>query len=497
MFLLNPRAGDATDRSPWGDFWFSPLGGKSASGMPVTTDTALTLGAVYRAVALISAHVAMMPLVLKQTGTNKRVTAHPLLKLFRKPNPFMSGFDWRRACTAALLLRGNAYNEIVEDRRGNITALLPIYPDNIKRELINGGADYRYTVRQPDGSTRTLPRASVWHMRGLTLNGIDGVGVIEAARESFGGALAAQTYGSRYFANDARPTSGWIGTEKVFTDKTTRELTRETLQQAQSDRNRGKMMVLDAGWEYHDVAISNADAQFLESRKFGIDEVARWFGIPPHKLASLDRATFSNIEQQSLEYVLDGLLPWAVVWETGAADTLLFDSEDLEPELDAARLLRGDSNTRYNNYKTGVLTGFLTRNEARQDDGREPIEGLDAPLRPLNMVEEGEAEDHEEDLEEQEPSKQETDEPPEAEPEESSDDAAGQPDRLRALLEANAGRLARRIAKAGHADPAIVAESLAIPLERATRWGVTTVWTKQTFTLEALTASLIALALEP
>jgi HK97 family phage portal protein len=211
--------------------------------------------------------------------------------------------------------------------------------------------------------------------------------------------IAAQSYGARYFNNDAKPTGGWIEYPGRFADKAARTMFRDSVQAAQGDANRGKMMVLDSGMKYHEVGISNKDGQFLESRQFQISEIARWFGIPPHKLADLSRATFSNIEQQSLEYIHDGLLYWSEVWKHAIESDILFDHEKLEAEFSFSKLLRGDSTARYGNYAKGIAAGWLTRNEAREDDGREPLEGLDEPLRPLNMVEEAAAEDEESDAE--------------------------------------------------------------------------------------------------
>ncbi len=489
FFKLQASADD--DRSPWGDFWFTPVGGKTLTGVTVTPDTAVTLAAVYRAVSLISGHIAMLPLVLKHAGTNERITGHAIQQLFRRPSALQNGFDWRRYLTVCLLLRGNAYCEIFDTPRGQITELRPLHPDSVTIERLTTG-DYRYKVTGLDGITRTLTRDRVWHLRGLSLDGISGLSVIGAARESLATGLAAQAYGNRYFANDARPTSGWIGIPGKFADAAARKVQTETLRAAQTDRNRGKMMVLDGGMEYHDVTVSNADAQFLETRKFSIDDVARWFGVPPHKLASLDRATFSNIEQQSLEYVNDGLLIWAHVWESAIAADLLFDTDNIDPELDFTRLLRGDSATRYANHTSGIMAGWFTRNEARHAEGLKPLDGLDEPLRPLNMVEEDDAESTETNPKTTPPGEHPAADPPDPDEDQSKDA------RLRAILGANASRCARRIVKAGRMDDAaLVAESLAIPIERVEHWGRTVVWSKDIFTVEALTASLITLALEP
>lgn len=481
MFLSKIQAA-SDDRSPWGDFWFQPVGGRSFSGVQVTTETAQQLSAVFRAVSLLSGHLAMLPLDLKKVGTNQRVKSHWLYDLWKKPNPWQNGFEWRRMGMAHLLYRGNFFNEIVDNRKGEVVQLLPRHPDRIRVELLDNG-DYRYVYKEPSGTERAIPRGQMFHLRGLSSDGIMGISVIEAARQSMGMGLAAQEYGARFFANDAKPTGGWIEVPGKFADKEARRKFRDSIQDAQSSANRGKMMVLDQGMQYHEIGINNRDSQFLESRKFQISEIARWFGVPPHKLADLERSTNNNIEHQGQEYVTDSLLIWAETFEAGIDDVLLFDDEGLESEFNFKKLLRGDSSTRYSNYGKGINDGWLTRNEAREEEGMEPLEGLDEPLRPLNMVEESDAEDQAEDVEETEPPEQEAKEKPEGE------EAAK---RLQALLESNAARLARRAVKDMRLDPQLVSEALAVPLEAAEAWGRLP-WNNETFTVENLTASLIAL----
>jgi HK97 family phage portal protein len=473
--LLSLFRADAGDRSPWGNFWFEPVTTRTLSGLRVSADSALQLAAVWRAVQLLSGHFAMLPLVLKREGSMKKITGHAVQKLFKKPNAWQNGFEWRQMLMGHLLLRGNAYNEIIDDARGKITALLPLHPDRVSIEQLPTG-DYRYRVKDAAGAERILPRGQVWHLRGLSSNGITGMSVIQYARESMGIGLSAQSYGARFFANDARPAGGWLEYPGKFADKAARAVFRESVQEAQSSANRGKMLVLDQGMKYHEVGLNNTDAQFLESRKFEISEIARWFGIPPHKLADLDRSTNNNIEQQALEYINDGLLIWTETWEASVEAELLFDSEGLEVEFDFRKLLRGDSTTRYNNSKNGIFAGWLTRNEAREDDGREPIDGLDEPLRPLNMVEENE----EKKLAGQ--SVTDMSEDP------AKDDAGAA--RLQAMVGASAGRVARRMIKSGTVEPQLIAESMAVPIAVAEAWCASL---PQGSTLETLTAALIEL----
>lgn len=393
--FINRWRASTSDRSPWGDFWFEPVSIRSSSGIRVSADSALRLSAVYAAVRILSETMASLPFVLyrqKPDGGKEVVTDHWLYQLFAKrPNPFQNPFEWREMLQGHLALRGNAYNRIVSNARGEITELLPIHPDRIRMELTPSG-DYRYRVTDRLGNETMVPRGEIWHLRGLSSDGLMGMSPIELARESIGMALAAQDYGSRFFANDAKPTGGWIEFPGSFKDSEAKKVFRESYQQAQAGTNRGKVLVLENGMKFHEVGVTNKDAQFLELRKFQITDIARLFRVPPHMIGDLDRATFSNIEQQSLEFVMHTMTPWAERWEASIEADLLLDDDKLEVEFDFANLMRGDAASRSTYYQSGIQNGWLTRNEARIAENLDPIEGLDEPLRPLNMVENSDAE---------------------------------------------------------------------------------------------------------
>jgi HK97 family phage portal protein len=462
MFISQIRA-STDDRSPWGDFWFSSVGQGTMSGMRVSADSAMQLSAVFRAVVLVSGHMALMPIKFYKAGTRTRIMKHPLLTLLNgRANRWQNAMEWREMLQGHLELRGNAYNEIMTDARGQITELVPIHPDKIKPVMLVNG-DWRYQITDPDGSQRIVSRGQIWHLKILSANGITGISVIECARESFGLGLAAQGYGGRFFANDARP-GGWIEVPSGFENKEARQKFRESIQEAQSGANRGKNMVLDRGMQYHEIAVSNADAQFLETRKFNVSDIARWFGVPPHKIGDLDRSTNNNIEQQALEYWQDGLQPRAARWEASIKADLLLDDEEIDVEFDFDVLLRTDSVSR-GNYLTKMTNGgILTRNEARAVEGRAPLEGLDEPLRPLNMATQSEddaADDNDGDEGKTGSKKQ--------NPQDQQDDNAPA-SRMNMLLQANADRLARRFArdrKVAMDDAPIIAAAMAIPLAKA------------------------------
>ena len=458
------------DRSPWGDFFFEPVSARTGSGMRVSPDSALRLAAVYACVRVLSESLASLPLVIYQRRTDggkDKVTDHWLYRLLAKrPNRFQNPFEWREMLQGHLALRGNAYNQIITNAKGEVVELMPLHPDRIRLELLPSG-EYRYRFTNRFGSESILPRGEVWHLRGLSSDGLMGMSPIELARENLGMALAAQDYGARFFANDAKPTGGWIEFPGSFKDSEAKKVFRESYQQAQSGANRGKVLVLENGMKFHEVGVTNKDAQFLELRKFQITDVARLFRVPPHMIGDLDRATFSNIEQQSLEFVMHTMTPWAERWEASIESELLLEGDDIEVEFDFANLMRGDAASRASYYQSGIQNGWLTRNEARIAENLNPLEGLDEPLRPLNMVEESTAEDVALDTEQAEAPAQEATEP--------SDEAAA---RLRALIDSSAERWARRIARAGRVeekDLALIAQSLAVPLDRVSAWAMASV----------------------
>lgn len=396
MFLTKTRAAVDGDRSPWGQFWFEPIGLRTSSGERITSMSAMRLSAVYSCVRVLAETFAVLPFCLyrKRTdGGRDLVKSHWLYRLMRKPNKWQTPFEWREMMQGHLCLRGNAYNQIVSNYKGEVTALVPMHPDAVTMKITVDG-DFAYQVKQRDGTTITMPRGEVWHIRGLSSDGYIGMNPIELAAEVMGMGQAAQSYGARFFANDTKP-GGWIEAPGKFADSDAKRTFLESWRATYGGANRGKTAVLEGGMKYNELKLNNSDSQFLESRKFSRSEIASVFRVPPHLIGDLEHATFSNIEQQSLDFVIYTMTPWAERWESSIETWLLFESEadDLEVEFDFANLLRGDRTSRGTFYTSGINAGWLTRNEARIAEGMNPLDGLDEPLRPLNMVEEGEAAD--------------------------------------------------------------------------------------------------------
>ena len=361
---------------------------RSSTGLRVTSDSAMRLSAVYSCVRVLAETFAVLPLCMyrkRSDGGRDIVTDHWLYTLLaRRPNDYQTPFEWREMMMGHLALRGNAFNLIASNYKGEVTSLTPLHPDRVKLEVTADGG-YRYSVVQMDGTTKIFQRGQIWHIRGLSSDGMIGLSPIQVASEVFGMGIAAQSYGARFFANDAKP-GGYIEFPGKFADGPAKDAFKESWARAQGGANRGKTAVLDQGMKYHELTLKNSDAQFLESRKFSRSEISSIFRIPPHMIGDLERATFSNIEQQSLDFVMHTMTPWAERWESSVEFALLPEDEDLEIEFDFANLLRGDRAARSMYYNSGINTGWLTRNEARIAEGLNPIDGLDEPLQPLNMI---------------------------------------------------------------------------------------------------------------
>lgn len=495
--LFGRAKAESGDRSPFGDFWFQPVGMNSGSGVRVTAESALRSAAVFAAVRVLAETFAALPFQLYRTapdGTRTQVRDHWLYQLLaRRPNQFQNAFEWREMLQGHLALRGNAFNRILANRRGEIDALIPLHPDRIKIECIANGS-WRYRVRQADSTEIVLPRQEVWHLRGLSSDGVVGLSPIDLARDSVGIGLAAQDFGSRFFANDARPTGGWIEHPSNFSDKDKRNVWRESWQEQQSGVNRGKTAVLEYGMKYHELGTNNVDSQFLETRKFQISEIARLFRVPPHMIGDLERATFTNIEQQSLDFIMHTMTPWAERWEASIEADLLLDDEPgsseegaLEVGFDFTSLMRGDSKARAEYYASGILNGWMSRNEARVSESLNPKPELDTFLQPLNMVAAG-----------TKPALPAPGQPEAGKiylvgerrvqtPARPADSGA----RLAAVLEGNARRMARRIAAGKVPAPEALAEALAVTPSQASAWLM--VYGSAGMPEDEITAALLAL----
>ena len=371
-------------------------GSKSAAGVTVTPDSAMRCATVQACVQVIEQDVAKVPFILyrrKPDGGRERAVKHPLYNLVgRTPNHLQTAYEFRQFMQRMLCLRGNAYAVILRDGAGRPVQLLPQLPTHttIKRyvEGLQSELFYEFTGVQT-GEKITVPEADVLHIRDGSDDGVVGKSRITQAREAIGLALGAQEYGARFFANDATPPGVLIHPQALKGEAAAN--IKKSWKEQQGGKNRHEVAVLEEGMKYEQVGLSNEDAQFLDTRKYQRSEIYALWRIPAHKVGDLDKATFSNIEHQALEYVGDALQPWFTNWEQRCAKSLLSEKEQAEYyfEFLVDGLLRGDIKTRYEAYKTGIMHGFLSPNDVRDKENMNRIPNGDIYLQPVNLVELG------------------------------------------------------------------------------------------------------------
>ena len=368
-------------------------GGASASGVVVTAQTALQSAAVYSSVKVLAESIGMLPLNLYRKETNGSRTlmqAHSLHTLVHdQPNEWMSSVEFWEMMVISLNLRGNAFAYINRNRSGQVVELLPLHPEMVRVEM---GSDYRlvYEVTMPDGSLQRFGVGDIFHVRGLTLNGWQGISPIAYARESIGLSLATEKFGGQLFKNGAK--MGGVLEHPGKLSKDSYERIKTSFDEAHSGENAHKTALLEEGMKFSRISLSANDSQFLETRKYQRSEIAAIFRVPPHMIGDLEKATFSNIEQQSLEFVNYSLMPWLVRIEKAIKRDLMNPAErkNLTAKFNVSGLLRGDATARSALSHNGILDGWMTLNEARAAESElgivlNPIEGLDLPLIPLNM----------------------------------------------------------------------------------------------------------------
>jgi HK97 family phage portal protein len=353
-------------RNGVGGGWSFLFGG-TTSGKAVNERTAMQTSAVYACVRILSESIAGLPLHVyrySNGGGKERAHGHPLQKLLHdEPNREMTSFVFRETLMAHLLFWGNAYAQIIRDGRGYPVALYPMLPDRMSVDRDTGG-ELIYTY-QSDKAQVKLRKESVLHISGLGFDGLIGYSPIAMAKNAIGLAIATEDYGAAFFANGANP-GGVLEHPGVIQPEQADRL-RESWQSQFGGANAHKVAVLEEGLKFHQMSIPPEQAQFLETRKFQINEIARIFRVPPHMVGDLEKSSFSNIEQQSLEFVKYTLDPWVVRWEQSLQQSLVLPSEKssvfIKFNLDG--LLRGDYQSRMQGYSVGIQNGFYSVNDVR------------------------------------------------------------------------------------------------------------------------------------
>ncbi|CAB4220413.1 COG4695 Phage-related protein [uncultured Caudovirales phage] len=386
--LFNSQKRHADTSEGWSNF----LGdARSATGISVNPDTAMRSSAVLSCVRVLAETVAGLPFITYRRTANgrERDTSLSIFQLLQaRPNRYQTAFEFREMMMAHCLLRGNAYAQKVLDNRGNVTELVPLNPTRVTPILTLTG-DVVYEVKTLNYETINLRAEDVFHLKGLATDGIVGVSPIGYARETVGLALAAEEFGARLFANDAKP-GGILEHPGKLSDEAHNRL-KQSWQTAHSGlQNAHKVAVLEEGMRWQRIGVSNTDSQFIESRKFQIEEIARIFRVPPHLIGHLEHATFSNIEHQALDFVQHTLLPWLRRWEQAITSRLFSDGERQTHycEFLIEGLLRGDTQSRYSAYAVGRQWGWLSADDVRRLENMEPLpnQAGEKYLIPLNMI---------------------------------------------------------------------------------------------------------------
>lgn len=361
---------------------------RSNAGMPVTEDTAMRLSAVNACVRVLSEDVAALPLrVYERTkdGGKRRATEHPLYELLNAaPNPEMTAIAFRQALMVNLLLAGDGYAYIEYDRAGRVRALWPLLTSEVTPRRDSGTGQIVYDCA---GVNRAIPANDIYHVIGMSYDGLKGLSPISYARESVGTDLAAEKYSGKFFKNGVH-LSGVVSAQKPLGPEAyDRTVARFREMFAGLERAHG-VAFLEDGATYTPIGVNAKDAQFIETRKFNREQIAAIFRVPPHMIGDLERATFTNIEHQSIEYLQRSLLPWLVRIEQAAMTQLLLPDERKRYliEHDTGKFLQGDTQSRMTAYKTAIESGIRTVNEARAMDNQEPLPGLDVALLPMNMT---------------------------------------------------------------------------------------------------------------
>jgi HK97 family phage portal protein len=373
---------------PWDDFWYSKQPYENSIGIDVTEDLSLTYSTVWACVKVISEDLASLPLFVYKRGDNSKEKApdHPLYWLLHdQPNPEMTAMQFREALQAHLLLFGNAYAQILLDLRGRPQSIWPLDPKRMT--VTRPGKEIVYEYRLPDGTKELFPRDEIFHIAGLGYNGLIGHSPIAYHREAIGVGLSAQQFQGSILKNGAFPSVALTHPSPKAPSKAGRDEFRAELAQEYSGRsNTGKIMTLWEGMKAERLSMTMEDSQFIESRKYNRTEICAIYRVPPHKIMDLERATFSNIEQQSISYVIDAIRPWAVRWEQAINQRLLRGSGMFFAEHSMEGLLRGDIASRYAAYAVGRQWGWLTVNRILELENLNPVKGGDTRLEPLNMV---------------------------------------------------------------------------------------------------------------
>lgn len=364
--------------------FFNLFGGATKSGKPINSNTALTLSAFYNGVNILCNDYAKLPksIYRKTDGSRNKIDNHSLSYLVsKKPNSYMTAYTFDKVMLLSAILKGNAYAIKVKDETTQRTTSIEFIDQQKKTvQVLDSGKGLVYKI---DG--KLYDSDDIIHVLGFTTNGIVGIGVVTMAAMSLGVNLNAQEYASEYYESKGEGI-GVVTTAKPM-DGDAKIRYANGLSTRLSSKDKFKVAVLDEMGSFQHIKLTPQESQFLLAHKQGVVEVARWLNIPPHKLKSLDNATFSNIEHQEIAHVSDSILPWIKAFKA-EYDTKLLTKKEVEGGyyfyFNHNSLLQSDKKTQADYFSKLIFCGSMTRNEVRGLLELNPIDGLDAPLTPVN-----------------------------------------------------------------------------------------------------------------
>ncbi len=383
-------------KGPADDFWYSPFPGTtSVSGVRIDADTALSVSTVFACLRILMDNVGMLPLSIKENLTKngkpfkQDARNHPLWDvLHNQPNNWQTAMEYKGMLMGHALMRGNFYAQIMPGPRGFADQLIPLNPDRmVKVELL---ADFtkRYTYNPVNGPQKVFFHDEIHHIVGpYSDDGIVGKSLLSMARDSFGTTVGAEQYAGRFYSQNMRP-QGVFKKQGVLSKDAHDRLKADLRGSISGLDNVHSIPILEDGLEWQSIGLTNEDAQFLQSRGHQVEEIARWFGVPLMLLQHTEKATSwgTGIEQMMQGFVTITLMPWLVRIEQAITRDLILNRQRFFPKFNVDMLLRGDTKSRYEAHRIAIMAGFKTRNEARDDEDDNPLEGLDEPLVALNMA---------------------------------------------------------------------------------------------------------------
>jgi len=374
-------------------------GTEAMTGVYVSPDTALHYSTVLICVRVLAESVASLPCILykkRADGGKDRATDHPLYKVLHdQANAWNTAFEYVEGTMSNLALRGNGYAYVERNRQGQTIGLVPLNPDGV---TITQAFDWspKYEATMPDNTRAKLSNKDMHHIRGPLPKGYVGRSMIDMQREAIGLGMAAEHFSAHLYRNGVKPSGVLQHPSKIGSDAT-ENLRKQFADKYSGVTNGGKPLLLEEGMTWTPISITPKDAEFIASRKFQRSEIAGIFRVPPHLVGDLERATFSNIEHQSLEFIIHNIRPWLVRWEQSINRDLLTEQDRANgyfAEFLMDAFLRGDTATRYAAHATAIQNKFMTRNEVRVKENMNPVEGGDVFENPAIQVNEPAANDN-------------------------------------------------------------------------------------------------------